>query len=190
MAAITTRNAGGELNHRQRYATQEEIDWLREYASTIEPGGLVIILGAGPGIMAAALKDGNPDIRLFVVDNQTCDYMIAHLREFGPDYVRDVASFIGDSYAVGTHYNGAQADLLIIDADHTERGVESDIIAWLSHVKVGGYFFLHDYDAEGTWFAQQEQYSGVKVAADRLLRNYDIIGRVGTALIVRNEVIV
>lgn len=189
MESWALRGAGHELNHRQRYATVEEIDWLRAMAASIPPDGLVIMLGAGPGIMMAALKDGNQNLRAFVVDHDTCDYMIAHLRQFGPGYVQGVVSFVGDSAAVGTRYSGQLADLLIIDADHTERGVRNDIICWLTHVKPGGYIMCHDYDATGTWFEQQEQYPGVKKAVDELFRNYDIVQRVGTSLIIRNEVV-
>lgn len=180
--------AASILNHRQRYATPDEIFWLRSAASHMPDNGLVIILGAGPGIMLAAVKDGNPTIHVFLVDHDTCAYAIQHMREFGDQYSQDVYALEGDSAAVGTKYEGRLADLLIIDADHTELGVRADLISWIPHVKIGGYIFCHDYDATGTWFADQEQYPGVKVAVDAIMSNYRYVGRVGTSIIFENTV--
>lgn len=182
------RMAATVLNHRQRYATQDELDWLRGIASVLPGDALAIIIGAGPGVMLAALKDGNPAINVFMVDIDTCDYAIQHMSEFGPEYQQDVFGMIGDSSAVGTRYTGRYANILIIDGDHSELGVQADIVCWLSHVHPGGYIFVHDYDAVGTWFEAQEQYPGVKVAADRLLRNYKKVGQIGTAMVYINEV--
>lgn len=187
--SLPKRDAGRQINHRQRYATFEELDWLRDYASTLPAHTQVIMLGAGPGVMLAALKDGNPAIDIFVVDNQTCDYAIAHLHEFGPDYVANVNYFIGDSATVGTRYEGRLATLLVIDADHSERGAFNDLVCWLSHVEPGGIIMMHDYDASGTWFEGQEQYPGVKIACDKLLRTYKPNDpfRVGTSALYVNE---
>lgn len=189
MSNVPTRMAGLDLNHKQRYATVEEVNWLRATAGHLPSDGLVIMLGAGPGVMIAAIKDGNPTIHVFMVDNQTCDYAIAHLRDYGPDYAQDVYSMVGDSSAIGTRYSGRLADLLIVDADHSERGVRADLISWLSHVQSGGLIMCHDYDATGTWFETQEQYPGVKAAVNDILRNYELVGHVGTSIIVRNTVV-
>lgn len=181
------RFAAWTLNSRQRYATEEELSWLRGVAGTLPPESLAVILGAGPGVMLAALKDGNPSMHAFLVDIDSYDYAIQHMTEFGPEYHQDVYGLLGDSAAVGTRYSGTAADILIIDADHSEEAVARDIICWLSHVKEFGYIFLHDYDAEGTWFADQERYPGVKAAADRFLGGYKVVGRVGTSIIYANE---
>lgn len=183
------RDAGRAINHRQRYATLDELDWLRDHAATLPAHALAIVLGAGPGVMLAALKDGNPTLDIFVVDIDTCEYALAHLREYGPEYVADVFTFIGDSGAVGTRYEGRQADLLIVDADHTEQGVFRDLVSWLGHVKAGGMIMCHDYDATGTWFEQQEQYQGVKAACERVMRSYNRPQpwRVGTSALFLNE---
>lgn len=189
-APIPEGGAALAINHRQRYATAEEIEWLRNYAATLPPHALAIVLGAGPGVMLAALKDGNPQIDIFVVDNDTCDYALAHLREYGPDYAADVFTFIGDSSSVGTRYEGRRASLLIVDADHTEQGVFKDLVCWLGHVESGGTIMCHDYDARGTWFEHQEQYPGVKAACDRILGNYNRpeIWHIGTSALFLNEV--
>lgn len=179
--------AASVLNHRQRYATPEEIFWLRSVAGHLPTKGLAIILGAGPGIMLAAVKDGNPTLHVFLVDIDTCDYAIQHMTEFGEDYTRDVYGYVGDSALVGARYDGRDCDLLIVDADHTERGVENDLLVWLPHVAHGGYIFCHDYDADGTWFAEQERYPGVKTAVERIMMNYRYVGRVGTSIIFQNE---
>lgn len=185
------RTAGKLLNHRQRYATNDELDWLTSYAALLPDGAQVIVLGAGPGVMLAALKDGNSSLSIFVVDHDTCDYALAHLGSFGPEYVHEVFGFVGDSAAVGTTYEGRRADLLIVDADHTERGVFNDLVSWLAHVEVGGVIMCHDYDATGTWFAEQEQYPGVKAACDQIFRQYErpSISQVGTSALYVNRVL-
>ena len=185
------RNAGMTINHRQRYATNEELVWLKGLGRALPQNSLAIILGAGPGVMAAALKDGSPSIHIFMVDIDTCHYAIDHLGEFGPEYQENVYGLEGDSAAIGTRYDGRQCDLLIIDADHSERGVRGDIICWLSHVKPEGLIMIHDYDADGTWFAEQERYPGVKIATEALLARYvrPELHRVGTSAIFVNAMV-
>lgn len=172
------------LNHRQRYATQEEIDWLREMAPSLTN---VVILGAGPGIMATALKDGNSRVAILLVDNQTCSYAMAHLADFGPEYAALVTPLVIESTRAGISYAGVPVDLLIVDADHSEEGVRGDIAAWLGHVAPGGRIMFHDYDAAGTWFEGQDQYPGVKRAVEDLLASYERGGRVGTSMIVHTH---
>lgn len=174
------RNAGTTLNHRQNYATVEEIEWLQGIAGAVDQA---VILGAGPGIMAASLKDGNPKVRILLVDNDTCHWATMHLADFGPEYLDNVEGLEMDSAEAGKKYVGLPIDLLIIDADHSERAVGADFRAWIDHVKIGGYIFFHDYDATGTVFENQEQYPGVKNAVARYMKSHIFLNRVGTAVI-------
>jgi len=130
--------------------------------------------------MALALKEGNPLIDLTLVDKSSCQWAIAYLNE--ADLI-NVRTFTGDSVAVGTTWCEGPVDLLVVDADHTEAGVRADIAAWLPQLPIGSQVFFHDYDADETWFAEQERYPGVKVAVDQLMAGHEIICRVGTAIV-------
>ena len=55
-------------------------------------------------------------------------------------------------------------DFIFIDADHSEEGAASDIVAWLPKLKTGGMMAGHDYN-----------WTGVKRAVDReIIGKYDI----------------
>lgn len=184
---MSKRNAATELNHRQPYATPDEVQWLQKAASKLPKNGQTVILGAGPGIMAMALKDGNPSLNIYLVDHDTCYWALTHLTSEGKEYADKVAGVIADSSTAGKNYIGPQLDLLIVDADHTDEGVSRDILAWVGHVKEGGLIFFHDYDARGTMFETQEQYPGVKLAVDRYMGDDLVETRVGTSIVYRKR---
>lgn len=49
----------------------------------------------------------------------------------------------GDSATIAGHMS-ADLDFVFIDADHTEKGLERDLLAWAPLVKAGGYVLGHD----------------------------------------------
>ena len=143
----------------------------------------VVMIGAGPGVMALAIKEGNPDCALTVIDKDTCEWTQKHLESAA--LLRGVNFVIGDSARVG-HSWIEPINLILIDGNHSYEGVKADLEAWLPHIAPGGYVFLHDYDAEGTEFAGQERYPGVEKAADEFLifpNPYLAVIRVGTSAV-------
>jgi hypothetical protein len=121
------------------YAFGNELEWLRGISKECNQAAMI---GAGPGVMAMAVKEGNPFIKLTIVDIKTCHYAREHLKFSG---YTDVKYVVEDSAIYGKTYQEHPIDLLIVDGDHTFEGVVADIVAWNKHVKSGGVIFFHDY---------------------------------------------
>lgn len=173
-----------DLNHACPYATPEELAWLRTIVSVLPAGIRVVMLGAGPGVMALAVKEGNPGVVMTVVDNSNLDYVRIHLANAG--LVAGVNFVFSDSDTAGNNWVDGKITLLIVDANHTRPYVERDFAAWYPHLSPGAWIFFHDYNAQNTMFAGQEQYPGVREAVDNLSPGLvEFIGTVGTAAIVR-----
>lgn len=51
----------------------------------------------------------------------------------------------GASVDVARARTGPQADVVFIDASHDEDSVWEDLVAWVRHVRPGGYISGHDY---------------------------------------------
>lgn len=129
--------ASDRLNEKLPYAFNNELGWLRDHAPEYS---IAVMIGAGPGVMAMALLEGNPDMDLRVIDINTCGYTQAHLQAEGL-----VAKYhVADSKVVGKLYQGRALDFLLVDGDHSKQGVIGDINEWWRHVRVGGYIFFHD----------------------------------------------
>lgn len=166
------------LNVTSHYATQDELDYLRRIAATLAPMANVVMLGAGPGVMMLAALEGNYDIRATIYDRDTCEWAQRHIQEAG--FTWSVTYRCMDSAHAGRQWDGGDVELLIVDADHSERGVMRDYVAWSPHCT--RYIFFHDYDASGTEFEKQEQYPGVKQAVDKILKTDEwLMARIGTA---------
>lgn len=175
------------VNEFCHYATAAELDYLRKLATQLRAGGTVVMIGAGPGVMAMAVLEGNPDLLVNVVDRDTVDYLLAHVKGAGLPVDR-IGSRICDSAQAGREWVGTKLALLIVDGDHSYEGVRADMLAWLPHLAAGGYVFFHDYSAEGTEFAGQEQYPGVALAVSMYLpAHYTTAARVGTAMVFQNS---
>ncbi len=178
------------VNHMCHYATDEELEWMTNYGESLLDGNYikqVVMLGAGPGVLLLALKEKNVYLKATVVDHTRCDYVIQYLRDM--DAVYNTLFIVDDSVLTGNRWSGGSIDLLIVDTDHTEKTTRDEIYAWVRHVNERGTIFFHDYEAKGTWFEDQEQYPGVKIACDDLMPKlgWDQVGRVGTAAIYKKS---
>lgn len=172
-----------QVNFMCHYATDDELVWMSEHGRFVPSDGQVVMLGAGPGVLLLALKTYAPDLIAHVIDIQRVEYVQKYLNDMGCP--QNVTYEIEDSVKAGQRWRGKKIDLLIVDTDHTEATTRGEISTWLPHVVPSGVVFFHDYSAKGTWFEDQEQYPGVKVAVDDLMVNYILIKRVGTAAIFR-----
>ena len=174
-----------ELNTNNRYATFSELDYLRTLASALPATIRVVMIGAGPGVMALAIKEGNPDCALTVIDKDTCEWTQKHLESAG--LLRNVVFVNRYSADVGREWTD-HINLLIIDGDHSYAGVKADLEAWLPHIAPGGYVFMHDYDAGGTEFADQERYPGVEQALTNCMPyTFNTAAFVGTAVVIQSH---
>lgn len=180
-------NARHTLNHACPYATPDELDYLHDIAQLCD---VCVMIGAGPGVMAMAVMEGNPSVNLHIIDNVTLDYAVAHLRSVFPN--ANPIQWLSDSSKVGREKwpTDKRVDLLIVDGDHTLAGVARDLDAWLPHMNKRGIVFLHDYDARGTQFESVEQYPGVMRAVNEIMMEhpgYEILTRVGTSIVFRRR---
>jgi len=143
-----------ERNNITRYAFGNELTWLRNAAKDFKHA---VMIGAGPGVMALALKEGNPDLKLLVLDINTCYYTEAHLRAAG---FHDVGFAQENSNTY--NYKGPKLDFLLVDGDHTYEGVIKDIKNWIDRVKSGGIIFFHDFEV-----VNDDKTNGVAQAIDK-----------------------
>ena len=144
------------LNAACPYATDGEIDWLQAWAREQaqeqrspawqhrRPPPRAVIIGCGPGVMALALLEANPDIDLYVVENDTFHWFDEHLKQAGLGELAWTA-LLGESEDIGPTWDNGPIDLLIIDGDHSEEGVIADIRGWWPHVRSGGTVVFDDY---------------------------------------------
>lgn len=135
-----------DLNELARYATDDELDYIKALVEsrTITSKDSVVMIGAGPGVFALALMEQRQrPPTLFIVDIGTFQWVDAHLIASEAD-MGSVHYLQGDSSEVGQEWQG-KINLLIVDGDHSYEGVKKDLEAWLPHVVVGGYVFLHDW---------------------------------------------
>src|SRR5574342_695921 len=73
------------LNATAPYAFTEELDWIRNFAVSVDTNPYAeiynyVMLGAGPGVFAVALSEGNHLIPITVVDINNCHWVKEHLR--------------------------------------------------------------------------------------------------------------
>lgn len=155
-----------ELNHQNMYALQEEIDYLREAAGTLPGEAVVVMIGAGPGVMLlAVLECGRSDLWPTVVDINSTEWAEVHLARATREQPSLIPALynrrthwveIMSSEVVGRRWNTERRgdiNLLVVDGGHFDIQVQSDMEAWLPHVAPGGLVFFHDYDYDGTVWA-------------------------------------
>lgn len=133
------------LNRTCPYADEKELLWIREFVSRLPWHACVVMIGAGPGVMAMACFEGNPKLEtLYVVELNTVAWMLKHLELMGIEQDR-IYCLQGYSWDIGRDWPFGPIDLLIVDGDHSYEAVTKDITNWVSHVKDDGVIFFHDY---------------------------------------------
>ncbi len=127
------------LNDCAAYATYEELDFLSQAAADLGPEASVVMIGAGPGVMAVAMLEANRSLHMTIIDNTEIRYAQAHLNDLGAG-----AQFLlADSKLVAMDWN-TPLDFLIVDGDHSYIGVMADLTLWLPHLRPGATVFIHD----------------------------------------------
>lgn len=170
-----------EVNTNCHYATATELAHLHTLGALLPDQSVVMMLGAGPGVMLMSVLEGNPRLLGYIVDHDTCQWAEAHLASAG----FQARTRVYDSAQAGLEWTGPRLGLLIVDADHGYEGVRRDCAAWLVHVAPGGYVFFHDYNPDGTEFSDQERYPGVAQAVGEVMQADEWTNpvRAGTAII-------
>lgn len=165
------------------YAMPIELDWVRNHAYLFDN---MIMLGAGPGVLAIAFAEGNDEAPIAIVDIVTTHWASTHLRAAG---VNNKLSFvISDSAEWANSMPGEIVDFLIVDAAHDQASVERDIDAWFPHMKPGGFIFFHDYLERENGFSGHGEWekSGVARAIEsRSNLNWELVEQVGISIVYR-----
>ncbi len=60
-----------------------------------------------------------------------------------------IETHVGYTTAVAGRYQGGPIRMLLIDADHSYKGVADDFRAWYPHIASGGVVVFHDYGMDG-----------------------------------------
>ena len=168
-----------ELNNTLPYAHPDEIDYLAELVRQDKDINTVVMLGAGPGVFALAILEGvlTRNIKLHVIDNQTCEWLLRHT-----NHDSRILTYIQDSWE--PIYKIENVDLLVVDADHTYKAVKRDIREWQDKSRL---IFFHDYlEREGGFNGTEDwQLSGVAQAIDEVLdkEKFELRNHVGISMI-------
>lgn len=166
-----------ELNNTLPYAHPDEIDYLTELVRQNKDIKTVVMLGAGPGVFALAVLDGalTRNIKLHVVDNQTCEWVLRHT-----NHDRRVIPHIQNSWEPIPDVDWV--DLLIVDADHSYEAVKKDITAWQDKAN---YIFFHDYLERDGGFNGSDNWeeSGVAQAIHETLDSHERRHFVGISVV-------
>jgi methyltransferase family protein len=176
------------LNSANKYAEVSELRWVRNHTRTLKDGAVVVMLGAGPGVLGMAAVEGNPSIDLYVVDNVTTHWTMTHLESIGYHNGKYITA---DSSSTGNYWGILPVDFLIVDADHSFESVVRDIAGWWDHVKIGGHIFFHDYlEREGGFNGMSDWgVAGVAKAINyRKSRTWKYVANVGISIIYRKVV--
>jgi hypothetical protein len=156
---------------------RSELEWLAHHARSCD---VIVEVGNWKGRSLRALGDHVRGV-VYGVDGyrdprEDTDQVCAELAQRGPAAIdeecrRNLRDLIDagtvvliraeareGAQRVAARIGGAYADLVFIDADHTEAGCRRDIEAYLPLVRPGGILAGHDYG--------ERAHPGVKAAAD------------------------
>lgn len=157
------------------YLYHEEVDALKELATTLPQGAHIVNIGAGNGTSGLAFMEARPDLRVTTIDIQLESSPFGCLA--GEEAVFRSAGFWGDprheqihgdSKVVGAHWRDTRApvDLVFVDGGHQEHEAWGDISIWRANLTPGGILVVHDYEkSEKIW-------PGVDRAVRRAMKEY------------------
>jgi methyltransferase family protein len=179
------------LNSTIPYALPEELDYLKELSRGLRSDSNIVMIGAGPGVMALAVMEDHKPLdapHLSIVEIDGLAFIETHLKAAGvSDSKCDFV--LGDSGEIGKEWSG-KVDLLIVDGDHTARGVMRDIDAWWDKVVVGGVVFFHDYlerpggfNGVGAWV----QHGVAEAIQSRQTSDWEVLAKPGISYVVRKR---
>jgi hypothetical protein len=130
---------------------QEEAELLQMHSELIPENGVCVNIGAGVGTSSLAVLEKRPNLTsTFYTVDITCGGSpyggLGNERnafdKAGMEYPKQIC---GDSKEIGKNWTLGKVDFLIIDGDHSEKGIRGDISAWEPHLKKNSIVFVHDY---------------------------------------------
>lgn len=168
------------------YITMDEYYFMKALAGKLPSNQKVVMIGAGPGELLLSFLEGYryPNAKCTVIDKDTCEYVEAHIlgdSAIDDAYVGGVEYIIGLSSAAAVDWF-EKIDLLIVDGDHTYKGVRSDIQNWARFVRK--YIWFHDYN--GAAIGQQDYPDSRKlIDAYAVLAKWSVVGTPGCSIVYR-----
>ena len=173
-----------KLNASLPYALPEELEFIRQESLKLTQDNQIVMIGAGPAVFALAALEQHPSPpNMTIIDLETFYYAEAHMRGAGIDI--DMVEFrTGDSSSIGLIWQTEKPiDLLIVDGDHSYRGVLKDLRAWGPQLKVGGVCFVHDiywrvggFNGSGEWLLAD---CALAVEEECAVKGWEFLGRIG-----------
>lgn len=153
------------------HACTEDIDLLVEVLGKLKDDLVIAMLGAGSNF-TLTIFGAKPKATLYTIDKDQSAHWWeeAALENCGVKNAKYI-QILGNSVDVASMYKGPKVDLLIIDSNHTEKGVLSDLNAWGKHLTKDHCVFIHDYDAKKAPYF----YPGVKKACDKFFSDGPIL---------------
>lgn len=150
---------------------QSEAEILQMYAELISENSICINIGAGAGTSALAVLEKRPDLTntFYTIDITSGSSPLGSLEgernafdKAGMDYPNQI---LGDSKNIGKNWDRGKINFLIIDGDHSAKGIRGDIKCWESHLNKNAIVFVHDYNSLN--------WPEVATAVDELMLNND-----------------
>lgn len=156
-----------------------------EIIDRLTPGASMAEVGTYNGRLARLILERVPNVSILMVDNwkaaedqpeaykATGDHSALATPEMAATLEAEArsveAKYERAKIAKGDSVNIAKKsgllDLVFIDADHSEEGARSDVLAWIPNVKPGGWIGGHDYG--------HPQFPGVRRAVDSLITSVE-----------------
>lgn len=135
-----------------------DMEALHSGCKRLKPGDVFVEVGTYYGRSTyCAAQFLNEDVKMFAVDiTDPGDYPgLKSRKQFWEDtglnkrvtYINMPSVAAAEDWEGFIAWPGTKIDMMFIDADHSYEGVKSDVDAWFSYLKSGGYIYFHDADA-------------------------------------------
>jgi len=125
------------------WLTTHERRLLIGLASQVPPKGVIVNIGVEFGASVVCLRAGNPTAAIFGVDIDTAPALPEAIDCCDVVYQQDSGALALEWNTDWATVQPSPIDLLFIDGNHTQKGIERDL-AWLGWLPVGGIVAFHD----------------------------------------------
>jgi predicted O-methyltransferase YrrM len=148
---------------------------LRGNAILVEVGSY---LGASACFLASAVEDRGARAKVHCVDTWQNQGMSEGERDTWEEFLKNTIRYRkviipqrGFSTDIAENFT-EEIDLLFLDGDHSYEQCRRDVIAWLPHLKPGGYIIFHDYGwAEGVKSVVRELIFPIQSTNGHIMQN-------------------
>lgn len=160
-----------ELSNAFGFLFPGEVFLIQALVATLPEEAVAVNIGIGAGTGSLAMVEMRPSLNAYSIDiskggpNGGMENEVNAFKDTGLPLPVQV---LGDSQLLWQEWpdigEGEDIDLLFIDGDHTEQGLQRDIDGWLRFVKPGGLVLFHDY--------RSKSWSAITEVVDRNMRPF------------------